>query len=277
VTTAAWSDSPRATTCALAAGGAGVCDGLGTCVACASGADCSPKGGCSPWTIHCDSGGPVCLPASTSVPDGTSCGQGGSCRSGVCETPCTNNVGTRTCPEGVCLDDGSCARGCFIDGAFYGPAQASPTNDCMVCMQQFSTSSFIPAGAGTPCALAGGPGTCDAKGACRPSCVAGADCAPPGGCLRQAIACPSSGDAYCGVGGPAATGTPCGTMGACLGFDCVSGCEISGAHYNWGQVNPGNDCQSCQPLSSLTSWANLPNGAVCGPSGAGTCDAGSCK
>ena len=53
-----------------------------------------------------------------------------------------------------------------------------------------------------------------------------------------------------------------------------TGCDIGGARYASGAVNPGNECQTCQPAVSAAAWSDAPNGGACG--GGEICHSGAC-
>lgn len=56
---------------------------------------------------------------------------------------------------------------------------------------------------------------------------------------------------------PEADGKNCGSGMVCRAGACSAGCWIGGAYYSVGNANPGNPCQSCQPLQSSTAWSNV--------------------
>jgi hypothetical protein len=79
------------------------------------------------------------------------------------------------------------------------------------------------------------------------------------------------------TGWSAATdGTTCGAGRVCVAGTCNSngGCDIGGAHWATGAVNPANPCQLCQPASATGAWSSVPDGTACG--GTSTCSAGVC-
>ncbi len=51
-------------------------------------------------------------------------------------------------------------------------------------------------------------------------------------------------------------------------------CAVAGNVYAGGDVNPGSDCQSCQPNLSAVTWTNDTDGTLCGSGG--ICYAGAC-
>ncbi len=56
--------------------------------------------------------------------------------------------------------------------------------------------------------------------------------------------------------------------------DSSTGCEVGAVSYAANEVNPGNDCQSCQPTVSRSAWSDMVDGELCGI--AGTCQSGTC-
>jgi hypothetical protein len=76
------------------------------------------------------------------------------------------------------------------------------------------------------------------------------------------------------------SGTTCeasGVPGNCIAGTCVTGCAIGGTFYTAGTLNPGSDCQSCEPATSATAWSNTSDGTSCGVAGDGDiCLMGSC-
>ena len=136
--------------------------------------------------------------------------------------------------------------------------------------------------------------------ACTPTvCQASSTCNGNGGCnvtnLGAGSACtndgnPCTSDVCDGSGNcthPAvANGTSCGAGSVCQGGTCqMNTCFIGGVFYASGQLNPANQCQSCNPGASTTSFTNEPSGFGCSDgnactlndtcNGAGSCISGS--
>lgn len=95
---------------------------------------------------------------------------------------------------------------------------------------------------------------------------------------------PACDDSVCGDDG---CGGSCGTCDdglECTNDSCTKGecqhlvqeiyCEISGACAPSGTVNPGNSCESCQPLAAKGGWSSLEDGTGCGAGK--VCHGGSC-
>ncbi|MBI2896501.1 MAG: FG-GAP repeat protein, partial [Deltaproteobacteria bacterium] len=74
-----------------------------------------------------------------------------------------------------------------------------------------------------------------------------------------------------------ADGTPC-AGGACEAGSCAGRCFIGGVFWDAGVADPENECQSCVPAASTSSWTYDTDGTACagGLCRAGLCDGGSC-
>ena len=164
--------------------------------ACGSGEICT-AGNCSPGCYISNAFYPpatpepgvpcgVCQPSVTTLgwsdqPDGTSCGSGLICESGVCKSNCyiggqylsagaldptdaclvcqptsstssgTSEPNGQSCGSGDVCSGGSCSAGCYIGGAFYAPNAADPQNPCLGCETASSTSSWQPVPNGQSC------------------------------------------------------------------------------------------------------------------------------
>jgi alpha-tubulin suppressor-like RCC1 family protein len=70
-----------------------------------------------------------------------------------------------------------------------------------------------------------------------------------------------------------ADGTNCAPGQVCLRGMCVSGCYIGGSFFAPGSSDPVDACRNCLPSATTTDWANLPDGASCGPAGRICCSA----
>jgi hypothetical protein len=44
---------------------------------------------------------------------------------------------------------------------------------------------------------------------------------------------------------------------------CKTGCVIGGTYYASAAVNPGNDCQDCEPAKSTSAWSSRASGTAC--------------
>jgi hypothetical protein len=104
--------------------------------------------------------------------------------------------------------------------------------------------------------------------------------------LSVLVVRPAAADDQCKPAGPlpqskcakdaqCCAGLVCAAAGSSINnatTQCQPGCHIGGAFQTAGQKNTAtNNCQSCQPSRSTTSWSNLAAGTLCRPS-AGECD-----
>lgn len=75
-------------------------------------------------------------------------------------------------------------------------------------------------------------------------------------------------------------GTHCASLGVCVAGACQNTCNIAGALFGAGDVNPANPCQRCDPRSSTSGWTNVADGTSCNDGVACTrndqCTAGAC-
>jgi hypothetical protein len=199
------------------------------------------------------------------------CGGKVSCRSDGTESPCT---ATSTCTSTQVCSSNTCTTGCRIGGMVYLASQSDPTDACQVCSPSHSTSSWSPAPQGTPCMGDSGSGYyCDGM-----SCVAG--CVIAGVFSASGTANPNDPCQSCEPSKSAsswtdkADGTSCGNGQVCHSGLCGTQCDIGGMVYASGQLDPSNDCESCQPGTSTVAWTDLSTGASCS---SGVCSAGSCE
>ncbi|MDI7269440.1 MAG: hypothetical protein QME96_15745, partial [Myxococcota bacterium] len=171
------------------------------------------------------------------------CDDWNACTADVCDAAwlCQNTL--ISCDDGdICTTD-SCntATGCVntpIPGCCTGDAYCNDSNPCTtdVCDVVTGNCSNTLLPVGTSCSdglWCNGQEACNATGAC----MAGV---PPCGLLCEA--CNETFD-NCDV-------SP--------GY-----CRIGGACYASGATNPANQCQSCQPAMSQTSWTPKPAGTPC--------------
>lgn len=200
LSTSAWSQAPDGTAC----GSGGICH-TGACV---SGCEI---GGVYYMTNAPDPNNPcqTCQPAASTsawskVADGTACGGGQVCASGLCGTQCdiagmvfssgavnpsnpcqscqpgtsttawtTLSLGT-SCGTGDVCNGTTCSSGCFIGGTVYPSGAVNPSDACQTCQPGTSTTSWNTAANGTSCS----GGTCCA-GTCVNEQTSAANC---GGC-----------------------------------------------------------------------------------------------
>lgn len=203
------------------------------CVACVVGSSCSPtySSACidpnATWTVtSCGTNGPVCSP-SAFLPDGTDCGGGSFCLSGVCTSTCTAQAcipSTNPCDAGTiscavptsCVDTGvSVAAGTVCNAATGATCAACVTSSCTLGMA-----------CGTGTCIASSPTTVAPDGSvCNPTtgaiCTAGQCCGSScvtANCTTGTVAC-SAGTATCvdsGTNTSVCTGTQvCNGVGVC--------------------------------------------------------------
>lgn len=164
------------------------------------------------------------------------------------------------------------------------------------------------------------PDTCDGSGACQDNHEAlGTDCGDPsddqcdhpdtcdggGGCLVNQEpngttcddglfcniletctggACGGGGARNCSDGVSCTTDTCDDIANTCVNTLDAGSCRIAGVCRSEGQLNPANDCESCDTGVSTTDWTSLNSGVACGDSldtdctNPDTCDgAGACQ
>ena len=205
------------------------------CVACVVGSSCSPTyaSACidpnATWTVtSCGASGPVCSPGAF-LPDGTDCGGGSFCLSGVC---------TATCSSQACVPSAS-------------PCDAG-TISCAVPVSCVDTG--VPAAAGTVCNAATGA-TCAA--CVTSSCTQGMVCQDgTGTCIASSPTTVAPDGAVCN----AATGATC-TAGQCCGSACTTaGCTTGTVTCSAGTAT----CVDDGTNTSVCSGTQACNGAgVC--------------
>lgn len=155
---------------------------------------------------------------------------------------------------------------CIIGGATYGAGTINPSDACQTCVPSMSTSSWVDAPDGTSC----GTDMFCTGGACSTGCYisgsfyASAAKNPMNACqsCQPALSTTAWSDSSDGSG--------CGSGMVCTGGSCSSGCYIGG-YVSTGTLEPGNDCQSCQPAASTTGWTPLADESSC--SGGSCCSA----
>ncbi len=177
--------------------------------------------------------------------NGSACGSGDVCGSGECvacaagsscppANPC--DEGTLVCSTGmaVCHDTGHAAG----DGASCGEDEVCHAGSC-------ESGCFI---GGT--VYAGGAS--DPQNPCQ-------SCQPA---------------ASTTVWSATPDGASCGTGLICQAGTCAAACEISGTPVSAGTVDVQNQCLSCQPGLTTSSWSQRADGTSCG--GDQLCKSGSC-
>ena len=158
----------------------------------------------------------VCIPAMstqqwTLQPDGTTCGTGAFCTSGICET------------------------GCIIDGGIVPTGTADPANPCQACLSAISETGWSPALDGIAC----GAGHVCGGGTCESACFIDGGLVLPGvlaaGNACETCAPSTSTTAWSRV----ADGTSCTACNVCLAGACGPTTVIAGASSPWGLALAG--------------------------------------
>ena len=261
------------------------------CVGTGMGSNCG--GVCVPATTQCTSdtqvetcGATGQWGAATTCPDacvGTGVGSncGGACVPGT--TQCTSDTqmetcgasgqwGATACGSGEVCNNGSCVSGCWIAAAFYG-AGSTANGGCESCQPTSSTTAWTNAVDGTTC----GGGQICVGGVCGSECDIAGTGVVASGAVNASNPCQT-----CQPGTSTSAWTNLdGVSAACLAGDvcngnpaiCVAGCWINGTFYGSG-ATANNGCESCQPISSTTSWTNVVGAGSCATGQ--VCNAGSC-
>jgi hypothetical protein len=250
----------------------------------------------------------ACAPATsttawtTSQPDGTSCGGGLVCNAGACgagcfiasasyasgapnpSNPCqvcvpaasttawtVQSDGT-SCGSGSVCHGGTCGAGCFIASTYYASAAPNPSNACQSCAPAVSTTAWTTSQPdGTSC----GTGSFCHGGACGAGCYIAstyyATNAPDP--LNSCQTCvPATNTTAWTV---RSDGASCGSGLVCGGGTCGAGCFINSTYYPSAAANPSNQCQTCVPATSTTTWTtSQPEGTSC--EAGSVCHSGSC-
>jgi hypothetical protein len=219
-------------------------------VNCTEGEACTPANSCHQGKVSCATGTAVCADAQASVVDGTGCGSGHICLSGLCGAPCTPNQACTT------------------------------ANPCKLAMTTCATATSEPActeagdlADGTGC----GDGVVCRAGACVASCQGGQACQPPNACTLGVSSCPSTAsDPVCILTANKEDGTSCGdgqvcSAGSCVGLTCQAGAACQPA-------DPCKDgvvtCTSPLSPGACAVTTTRDDGASCGTGLA--CAAGKC-
>jgi hypothetical protein len=207
---------------------------------CTEGESCTPANSCHQGRVSCATGTAVCADALATVLDGTGCGSGLVCLSGLCGAPCV--------PDQAC----------------------TATNPCRLAMTTCATATSAPActetgdlADGTSC----GDGVVCRGGACTPACQGGLACEPPNPCTIGVSSCPTTAsDAVCILTANKEDGTSCGEGQVCSAGSCVTvTCQAGAA------CQPADPCRNgvvacTSPLSPGTCATSTTkdDGASCG-------------
>jgi formylglycine-generating enzyme required for sulfatase activity len=294
-----WSNVTDGTAC----GSGVVCHG-GNCVTgCEIGGVFSSAGALDP-NNPCQS----CQPGTnttgwSSVADGTGCGNGQVCSAGKCGTQCfigstvytsgqvdpanaclSCQPGTSTtswtpladgtvCASGEVCSSGGCVADCYIGTTLYGAGAIDAANACLSCQPATSTSAWSNRTDGTSCAV----GEVCSAGNCQSGCLIGATVYGPGALNpgNECLSCQPTTSTT--VWSNVMDGNSCGGGEVCNAGSCGAGCYVGNATYGPGALEPGNNCQSCQPGTSTTAWTSVADGNGCGAGevcSVGVCGAG---
>jgi MYXO-CTERM domain-containing protein len=251
-----------------------VCDGSSACVhplrgQCTIGGKSFDEGTLNPEN-PCQS----CDPASTAAA-WTHRGDG---------TPCASD--DLSCTRDVCDGAGACRHtlftGCLIGGTCLGAGAVDPANECRACNPADSTTSYVAKARGVACvddSLASTLDVCDGTGACvhplKGQCfIAGR--AYDTGTSNPENPCQSCDPAAsttdwanhlsgfpCTSDGLSCTEDACDGAGACQ-HALFTGCLVAGACVGKGSLDPTNDCRTCGPWASTTSYRSRTAGTSCG-------------
>jgi MYXO-CTERM domain-containing protein len=215
------------------------------------GAKCT---GTCPAGLFCTEG--VCC-KSSSCPEGQTCAAPGS--EGICTKPkgssCTSNT---ECATGFCVTGICCSTAC--------------TGDCQTCNVAGKVGECANAAVGTdPKKVCGGDPTCgpfcDSFGDCFEYATTGTKCGASlgdagTGSFCAAYSCNDWGDCEkttnnCGL--TCTTSVSCDestkTCTAIASGIKAGKCVIDGQCWDYGEINPKNACQLCDPPSSKTTWS----------------------
>ncbi len=236
-------------------------------------------GVCSgPNQVNCNDNNPCtvdwCLPTEGCQHEGYACDDGLGCTSDTCK-------GDGTCQ--FALKPGWCV----IDGVCWQSGTLNPDNDCQYCNPSLSPNAWSNLPSGAACADDGvgctvdqcnGLGTCThpiASDSCRIGEVCYArealnpanDCQACNPSQSQTLWSNLPSGAPCADDGDWCTVDQCNGLGTCVHPTKPDSCRIAGLCYERGDLNPGNDCQECNPALSQTTWSARASGAGCADDG----------
>ncbi len=213
-------------------------------------------------------------------PSSTECDLPDTCDgAGVCEpnptawgAPCGDPVDTDCTDPDSCDGAGACLANHEVPGT---PCGDPDTTDCTDPDSCDANGTCVPnhRPAGTPCGDPSStdcdnPDECTGGGACSPNP------APNGTPCDDGVFCnvdEACADGTCGGGGPrdcsdglGCTDDWCNEAATACEHDLLAGfCLITGACRSDGAVNPANDCEECDPVTSTGAWSNRPDGTAC--------------
>ena len=191
--------------------------------------------------------------------------------------------GEETCPDGTCVDGSppcplpglpycdedldSCAE-CLMD------AHCDDLNDCTVndCDRSTGLCDYPPEAPGFPCGDSDDtqctdPDTCDGAGTCLDNheldgtpCDDELFCNENEACLTGEC---TGGSFTCEDNIPCTTDTCDEDLDLCDNELDADWCLIAGTCYAQGQLNPGNECESCDTAQATETWSSRPDGTGC--------------
>jgi hypothetical protein len=217
----------------------------GTAMICASGVCAS----------DCDIGGTILTSGTLNPMNGCQ-----NCQPTSSTISWSNIVNGTSCGTGLICASGICANDCDIGGVLYPAGTLSFGNACQSCQPNVSTTAWTNVADGTACGI----GLICASGTCASDCDIGgtsyASGSPDPSNECQSCQPSVSTSAWSNV----ANGTSCGTGLICASGACTNECYVGENFYDSGALDPGNACVSCQPSTSTSAWTDVPNGTNCG-------------
>ena len=189
-------------------------------------------------------------------------------------TPLTGLV-TGVCGAGEVCHQGACAVGCYLDGGYVADGGLEAVGGCLACDPGTSVGQWSSVADDTSCA---GGGFCR-SGACENGClVQGQFYAPGAGSSADVCqACDPAGSGGTTSFSPVSGVVACATGGGnyCVSGACAAACVVGSTVYGTGSPAPTNECESCQPATSATSFSADSDGTSC-TQGGNYCKGGSC-
>lgn len=182
------------------------------------------------------------------------------CKPDLSRTEWSPLADATSCGAAKFCSAGRCVEGCVIAGATVAPDALNPANACTSCQPSLSATAYSPRVDGSACGTAQ---ICLAS-QCTSACFINA-AVVAADAVDTANACAScqpslSTAAY----SPRALGTACGAGQFCSGAQCMPGCFIDGAIVAADALDPTNNCASCQPLLSSTTYSPRAEASACG-------------
>ncbi|MCL2823807.1 MAG: hypothetical protein FWD57_07440, partial [Polyangiaceae bacterium] len=174
------------------------------------------------------------------------------------------------CSDDSYCDSGTCTQGCWIGGHHYNHGDKNSENECEVCSEGNPTG-WSAAAVGTKCD--DGVTVCNDERACVTGCIIGENTYPDGFANPddKCEVCDSSTNATSWT--PRGHGDKCDDGRYCDAGECVVGCYIGGAPYNYGDSNPANTCESCEQANPIGWTGTSDPGQSCNAGiKAGVCD-----